>query len=845
MDHIPRPNSAPSNPFKVPLLLGIQYDGNGFTSFTSFPIRHGYNLETLESDHSLDEVASFVQAWLYFGLLAEFLQKPLDPMMFRGESEVDGTMHAFLSSKNALKALRFELRPLEDDQDSDYEDDANDENTREKNRLLQLLSFANEQCTKIDMAYHDCSHDILAVVLLSVRVLIETLHYVSVGSPLEVTSFFLAPNAIRPTLTKKFLKDLMTVNRWCPVQIDYILRTFNHPLIYFISQIRRFHRPEITHRDCYETCTAYNIAEEDNVENHRKKYKTRHVNDACQCPLVPIPADMKQILACKKIPLVFLKKGEHDSIKLGVKAAEADDTYVAFSHVWYDGLGNQEENSLPECQIKRLARYLEKTPPLGVRSGFLKGHMWSWDIMRLKKVKNLKYFWIDTLCIPVDTPGGPGADENKNLKALAIEKIAPTFARASRVIILDYEMENFMPKCAESYERTVRLLFSAWAGRCWTLQEGALNRGCYVQLSDSILDPNDLVKDRSRLEYIISSTSPGSLLVALTKVARDVAMDLMQNVFCHRAYEQKKYARNFEKRILRMLQIPLEQEVNREFLMYSESREDEFEWETSENFTFVWNSLSRRQTSKPKDRVTILASLADLNTFQVKKFRIPMMALLRSIPVLPVSMLYISNIDIIPNEVAPEDNVNGNDVGKTRNGWLPLLPNRATLREMPVMKWNNEWLELDDPRGTDLLLIDTQLWNPDGLCELFLEARSESEQCRYRVEFMEPYVANDRSMQISLLTEGDCSQENLLSLKPVFLRGACLQVLEVNFQDVGSTLRTQVVAVYKGPIRLWPCVAEGAGEGDGEILHAYEKEEFWSLKLRHSSSSRESRLTSA
>jgi hypothetical protein len=130
-------------------------------------------------------------------------------------------------------------------------------------------------------------------------------------------------------------------------------------------------------------------------------------------------------------------------VQLQVHRASARDQYVAISHVWADGLGNPKSNALPECQLRRLAKYLAELPnpssrnaddgsrslysfgPLSVRI----------DIGKLKVVYRpsnpCMLFWMDTLCIPV------ARDENDTevweLKRQAIDQMASIYSGASHV----------------------------------------------------------------------------------------------------------------------------------------------------------------------------------------------------------------------------------------------------------------------------------------------------------------------------------------------------------------------------------------------------------------------------
>lgn len=79
-------------------------------------------------------------------------------------------------------------------------------------------------------------------------------------------------------------------------------------------------------------------------------------------------------------------------------------TYVAISHVWSHGLGNNRANSLPRCQLERLSTLVNEVS--GQRAGAP------------------TYFWIDTLSWPV---------EREEATNLAIVYMRKTYAKAEIV----------------------------------------------------------------------------------------------------------------------------------------------------------------------------------------------------------------------------------------------------------------------------------------------------------------------------------------------------------------------------------------------------------------------------
>ena len=71
---------------------------------------------------------------------------------------------------------------------------------------------------------------------------------------------------------------------------------------------------------------------------------------------------------------------------------------------------------------------------------------------------------MDTLCIPAD---------DDDLRMKAIKRMTPTYKSAEKVMVIDSSLsDTFGEKASTVF--CVDLLISAWNGRSWTLQEGAL-----------------------------------------------------------------------------------------------------------------------------------------------------------------------------------------------------------------------------------------------------------------------------------------------------------------------------------------------------------------------------------
>ncbi|KAK3687059.1 hypothetical protein LTR37_019221 [Vermiconidia calcicola] len=226
-----------------------------------------------------------------------------------------------------------------------------------------------------------------------------------------------------------------------------------------------------------------------------KSYATRHVTSDCHCNFVSAPVDeLVRIIESGQIPIVSTTVNASNTIQVRTVSVEHDHfstsasafrSYVAFSHVWADGLGNTKSNALPQCQFKRITQQMETLAQSGETHS--------------------RHFWLDTLCIPV-------GDANAAVRLKAIDQMALAYASASYVLVLDGSLlqtrklgtppidwmdppalgvQPLIPLHIRDTEHLLeasrilgQILCSPWAGRSWTLQEGALANVTHFALRD-------------------------------------------------------------------------------------------------------------------------------------------------------------------------------------------------------------------------------------------------------------------------------------------------------------------------------------------------------------------------
>ena len=234
------------------------------------------------------------------------------------------------------------------------------------------------------------------------------------------------------------LKDRFQARGWCPREIQMIMQNCNATSQLYISQLDRPGRlKDHQNKRCeVEECYAYHASSSD--------YRTEHSVPGCCCEDIEIDTErVHAILQKNKVPVIAVEFQEDDSSKLTVVESDSDVEYIAFSHVWSDGLGNNRQNALPRCQIVRLYRYCCQT-----RSAVMP-------------------FWIDTLCCRREPP---------EARAWAVRLMRKTYEEAAVVVVLDAWLQQQLSRSISNVESMMRIALSGWTRRLWTFQEGSIKK---------------------------------------------------------------------------------------------------------------------------------------------------------------------------------------------------------------------------------------------------------------------------------------------------------------------------------------------------------------------------------
>lgn len=449
MEHLPTRTGNPNSVFPpIPHLCSERYDGG---PFLEYPRRQG--LPRLEVDWlgSLSlvnqwylkaippaESESFLQNWLFFGLLHEILGDSYCHEDFVTTAEDDKGKRTIITTAVLVSRLEKWEKTIRQDEGprmAVYE------------HVAQCLELAYA-CLKVccpafdnDLKFH-----LASVAEILAWAASKACNVAWTESPRRSQIPLIWGDPIDEDFVRLILLER---SNCCRGQMKMLRETFRSPqALAFVASCFQDDTDRSQHASCDEICCRAGNSAGD---------LPHHVNDSCKCQ--PIHVDEAELVACLEkencLPLLRLRE-EQDSDEITVEVVEStkDTRYVALSHVWADGLGNPQATALPRCQLFRLKALVNKLDRDVTRN-------W-WD--RPESPSEM-LLWCDTLCCPVAPP------EWKNM---ALAKMYRTYDEASEVLVLDQSLICRRVGEMRPDEACLRIAASRWMTRLWTLQEGAL-----------------------------------------------------------------------------------------------------------------------------------------------------------------------------------------------------------------------------------------------------------------------------------------------------------------------------------------------------------------------------------
>jgi len=493
MEFVLLPTQPTSPVSQVPYKARQKYDGR---AFMNYPQRLGKrrlvtkmgkidNLVLIQESirgSSAEEQESFFQTWLFFGLIFEFLN-PRTPQEDEAESQgarpitspqaaeflsriyadlvvvQDGTERVATSA--LLPFLQREWRPHQFSRDDTQRTQQYDHLTKCLNIVSWMLSMT--------------VHDFDPAIKFSIAVLGDLLAYAVNSASRTVSGITPRSETAQIKWSTGYysadVKSQMATAGWCPSDVRKVVDRYKS--MQTLHLLSKMDRPKLDrdHSRCTDLQCTYS-----QISLH--EYTMKHHIPGCPCdPLAASESTIIQILQAGSIPLLSINRDNSDALggtSIEVVQCDRDTPYIAISHVWSDGLGNHEENTLYECQLLRIQDL--------VQAVFQSSRSTS-KLDRYDMNKGRDFFWLDTLCCPISPPSA---------KKLSLERMRQVYEGATHVLVLDNSLQCYRTSSLPVTEQIARILTSSWSARLWTLQEGALARSLYFQFADKAVSIGEL-----------------------------------------------------------------------------------------------------------------------------------------------------------------------------------------------------------------------------------------------------------------------------------------------------------------------------------------------------------------
>jgi hypothetical protein len=258
---------------------------------------------------------------------------------------------------------------------------------------------------------------------------------------------------------------MTTLGDICSTQVSHLRRELTPVGLYYVSQLGRCS----THANDLRTCGEY-VCTRNTIPPGA--YETKHWEE-CDGTCLQLEVDQDRLCTLLEegtVPGVLLEESLGDGgLELKIVPCSAEHPYVAISHIWSDGLGNEKANALPKCQVRRLFRLITEMH---------------------ENFNTPTALWIDTLCCPVTSDKGRDS---------AIAFMRRTYQDASATLVLDASLENVPIAELDDIEVLMHIALCPWKSRLWTLQEGKLPPVIYFHFKDNYYN---WVQGSSRLEQL-------------------------------------------------------------------------------------------------------------------------------------------------------------------------------------------------------------------------------------------------------------------------------------------------------------------------------------------------------
>ena len=470
MDHLPTPINPIAAPLRVPLVCDGPYeDADG--EWLLYPAKAGWpqvlpspqypqwSLSELNKPSDDRALERFFQRWIFFGLLHRVLGEYglYDGRDYVGADAEGHYVHTRKLAKR-LRAWQEVVRPYTPAEKERYYE-----------RLLPYLYRADDSLAVLGTPLGPAPRHpgFNPAIKVSLAALGHSLVCV-IDNALLQSADSRSPNGWAQIGWLEAREREMVLHGWCPSEIGILRRDFQTLSSQWYCQHLRRPFTGAYHSGCHaEQCQQLQI--------DPRTYRTGHVARDCTCSsLGGLGPDKEEVLRCLRspgdmFPVLRIVGQTVEDVSIETVPFRQEEAYVALSHVWADGLGNQNANELPRCQLLKLRSLIRKLQGIA-RFGTEK-----------RETRDL-LLWCDTLCCPVEAEP----------KKLALAQMAAVYTEAAYVLVLDRTLEIYAYDEIGPIEAAIRVFTSRWYRRIWTLQEAVLAGSLLIHFADRAVDLREL-----------------------------------------------------------------------------------------------------------------------------------------------------------------------------------------------------------------------------------------------------------------------------------------------------------------------------------------------------------------
>lgn len=153
--------------------------------------------------------------------------------------------------------------------------------------------------------------------------------------------------------SRDFTSSLTRQAGWCPSDVAIFSESMTASSLYYTSSLRHSQLDHDRSGCRRQLCLANQI--------DTTTYQTAHWDEGCTCDHISVPVStLISIISKKGMSLITITFADSGEPVLEISPLHQGQHYIAFSHVWSDGMGNLLQNSLPRCQILRLKSHVDE-----------------------------------------------------------------------------------------------------------------------------------------------------------------------------------------------------------------------------------------------------------------------------------------------------------------------------------------------------------------------------------------------------------------------------------------------------------------------------------------------------